>query len=480
LVKPPEETSAPPSASSFTCEADGDALLRVYCRVEVDPQVPVVVVAEEIGGHGAVVRSPPSLEGYPDVWLWGLAEGAEWSLSVEGYDLPPIPWSTPVVVGPDGPPPFDRLTVRAATRPGEAVEGAPVWLDVACADALEDGVWARFDRHGRLTAWFDPGGQTVGFARSPTGNVLGIVDNARVVDWDPTNTRSETWLDVGCAEGGGGPCPHHAIGSDGTQVWHATAALDAGTYAPWGLPECPEKDVFVLDGVYWRDVDRTSWLADLGITPDTTGPNEDLTCDSAYWLGTLEPTPIDPTHLNGADLSADPWLLSLAAIDRLVQVDPATWTVVQSLSSARPEGSDVTFAVDPSIVEHDAPGFAGQHDPHQLDGAVQIYDNLGDPTASRVVRMRLEPGLATTEAVYTLVDDDDGTWASPEPLVCPTKGAGIPLANGNVLASCTAAAAVMELDQPDGTTRQGPRWFLQLGCGDEEAKGFFRPFPDEP
>jgi hypothetical protein len=37
----------------------------------------------------------------------------------------------------------------------------------------------------------------------------------------------------------------------------------------------------------------------------------------------------------------------------------------------------------------------------------------------------------------------------------------------------------MELDQPDGTTSAGPRWFLHLDCGPEEAKGFFRPFPEE-
>jgi hypothetical protein len=477
--KPTDPGSPAINGDTLSCSADPESALRVTCTVQVDPPASVVLVAEEIGGFGAEVRSEATAEGaLHTIVLWGLAEGAEWSVYVDGSDAPPITWETPVVVGPSGPPPFDRLAVRATTRPGVPVEGPPVWLDVACADALEDGVWARFDRYGRLTAYFDPGGQTVAFSPSADGSVLGIIDNVRLIDWHPSGAFTEDRLVAPCAEGTG-PCPHHAIGEDARGLWHANAALDQGTYAPWGLPECPAKDVFVLDGLYWPDDGHAFWLADVGITPDTVGPDGERACDSAYWQGTLEPTPIDPTHLNGADLSGDPWLLSLSALDRLIQVDPTTGSLVQSMSSVQPDTSDVTFAVDPSVVAHNTPGFAGQHDPRQLDGAVQLYDNLGDPTATRVLRMRTEPGLVTTEAVYTLVDDDDGTWVSPSPLVCATKGAGAPLTNGNVLASCTQEAAVMELDQPDGTTSAGPRWFLHLDCGPEEAKGFFRPFPEE-
>jgi hypothetical protein len=358
-----------------------------------------------------------------------------------------------------------------------------VVVDVACEDNQSESVLLAVDRRGRVVWTADPGGPVRGLAVTGPESLSAIVDNDRVLTWSLAGAPVVELPFPGC-NGGEGPCPHHALGADDAGLWYASGTADAASYAPWGLAGCEEKAEYVVDGLIWVDGPELPF-AELGYTPDALPP-PDLDpaqpqpgCTAAYWdgvLGSPEP-PIDYTHANALDLVDGQALVSLKSFDQVFLLDVAARELVWRLHGSRAELSDfpVPLTVAPSVVEHADPTFAGQHDTRLLpDGRVQIYDNGGAGDVSRILRVDASGAEAVIDEVYTFVDDDDGTWADPAPLYCSSKGGATTPDNGHPVVACRTGQ-VMELDRADGTIADGPRWFLNLSCGEVEARGLFRP-----
>jgi hypothetical protein len=103
------------------------------------------------------------------------------------------------------------------------------------------------------------------------------------------------------------------------------------------------------------------------------------------------------------------------------------------------------------------------------DGRLQAFNNQADIgiPRTRVIRVRLDEVAmtATLEEAFTMVDDDDGTYVAPTALGCNQLGSAFTVGDGShVVASCGSNGVIAELDQADGTTDQGPVWFMELTC----------------
>ena len=185
-------------------------------------------------------------------------------------------------------------------------------------------------------------------------------------------------------------------------------------------------------------------------------------------------------HPNAGFLEGDVLVTSLMAWSAVVGLDLTAGDVAWRLHATDAAYSDfaVPISVDASIAANDDARFASQHHVSLVDGQLQLFDNGGGASA-RALRLELDEGsgTATIRKVWTLTDDDDGTWSSPGTQFCPNRGAAFTLDGDLLYATCAAATTVGIYDHPDGTTADGPLWFLEASCGADPADGFVRVIP---
>lgn len=182
--------------------------------------------------------------------------------------------------------------------------------------------------------------------------------------------------------------------------------------------------------------------------------------------------------------------VSVRAWDQILRVDADDGSYVWTLASD-PDYSDWRpLRMAAGITGRRS--FGGQHDVHDVGGnSLLMLDNIGDPAASRVLRIALTPpSTATIDRSWALVD------SSGTPLDCPVEGSAqeVPGTSGeSVLASCNDEFAIVELDDssgyPTGYTIEPPLVIsLPDGTSDDFCttggptardmlRGFYRAFP---
>jgi hypothetical protein len=93
--------------------------------------------------------------------------------------------------------------------------------------------------------------------------------------------------------------------------------------------------------------------------------------------------------------------------------------------------------------------FAAQHDVHEVSAnELMMFDNLGDPTGARVIRMAMDytNKTATIDRSWVVVDES-GTALS-----CPVEGSAqlVPDSDDHVLANCNDENTIVELSDWSG------------------------------
>jgi len=378
----------------------------------------------------------------------------------------------------------------------DTVSQAIVWyLDVA-AVASSGG--------DTLSGWrWQPGNNPPHSAR-----ILATVNRRYLYEWDMGGAAKDS-KDYGTActqaAGSDGPCvSHDAFRSPDTGAVYAVSSQVSATGVAgtgWnGLAGCATSR-FVNDGYeqfsgafssltsdYYT---MSDWSYDPTVDggPRTPDANQ---CNSSYWAPYFDPAypPIDWTHVNSVTTTkpAGTELIDLSFYqwNQVIQVNASTGAINWRLSG-NSTYSTLTLAMAGGI--SGATDFAGQHAVYQTPTYLQMFDNLGESSGSRVLRMSLSGGPPITTATITnswaLVD------AALNPLVCPGQGSGVtvPGTSGvNVLAMCADEWTVEELSDSDGTTSAEPPFILELAsdpctmygpANRDGIYGWYRAFPLE-
>jgi hypothetical protein len=138
-------------------------------------------------------------------------------------------------------------------------------------------------------------------------------------------------------------------------------------------------------------------------------------------------------------------------------------------------------------------GFSGQHDVHAVsDHEILMFDNAGDRSGGRAIRLALDDGpppRATLAASWAAVD------GAGNRLFCEQQGGAQEVAGAtdHVLATCSEANTIVELDDPSGAesvpalaiwlddTTTGATRFCTSGGPSSLADlaGFYRAYPVE-
>jgi hypothetical protein len=155
-----------------------------------------------------------------------------------------------------------------------------------------------------------------------------------------------------------------------------------------------------------------------------------------FALADLEPDvlvseTINWTHGNALDLADDGTLVvSFRNLNEVTAIDTRTGTVRWRLGGARN-----SFAV----VGLPGPPFRGQHGLRITGDEIQLLDNLGHASESRVERYRLNDGSHTAQLV--------ASFAPGGPVIAQLGGTTQALENGNTLASYGNGGRVEEYDR---------------------------------
>lgn len=495
------------TVSSIDCVQHVDNVLRYDCEVETSPGQIRLRVRD--GALGFVRVTDATAEGTTHrVTVYGLEAASTYTVDVIGRDSGAFSWglvpgsddtfTTGDLFGMAGVAPFNQLMVRTSVRSGAVPRTSRVLTSVECG-GVEAAVV--FDQDGDVQ-WYeilDASNLSV-IESSPMGGV--IVDEGqrsiREITFDGQTRKTYDFGPAGECEGGLGPCPHHEVAPtfDGTYVLDAT--LDEVSYGSWGLSGCMTKSSYAIDGVTLLDRNWTTVLdewtldgdfgydLDLDLGPNTNPAVPVPSCTS-WWGGVLgaKDAPIDPIHINAFALDGDLVTASLQGWDQIAQLDLATRTVRWRLHMTDPAYSDfdVPARISPTVTENATVGMVGQHHlSWQPDGSLLMLDNKGGTHARAMgVNLNEVSGLATILRVWTLVDDDGGTYINPTPMSCPIRGSAFGIGPGRVLATCAEEAAVMELDAVDGSWAAGPAWYLEASCmfTGGPAGGFYRVLPLE-
>ena len=161
----------------------------------------------------------------------------------------------------------------------------------------------------------------------------------------------------------------------------------------------------------------------------------------------------DWTHANSLHLSeAGELVISLHTPSAVVALDgdPASATFLALRWVASGDGPELPSDWLPTSPRA---RFVGQHDVRRLDDELLMFDNLGDPSGSRALRLRLEADGRLTHVAEWPVDE-----------VCPVQGGAEPL-DGGVLVTCATGERVQAFR--DG--ERSARWTLEATCGDGGA-----------
>jgi len=278
------------------------------------------------------------------------------------------------------------------------------------------------DNTGRVV-WYHrfPNGPGLNFMAQPDGRYVARPST-------PETTEQGAWIEIDPAgrqtrsltcHGGLTPRPHDMI------------ALEDGSY--WLLCD----DVRTLD---LRAMGGLEHVRVTGTAVQHLGASGALlfqwTPFSAFSLADLDPgiraaPAINWTHGNAIDLTPDggTLVISFRNLNEITAIDTRTGLVKWRLGGAH---SDFTFeGVTP-------PAFVGQHGLRLVGGGVQLLDNLGNPTESRVERYRLDPVSRTA----TLV----AAYPPSVRVVAQLGGTTQALADGHTLVSYGNGGRVEEYD----------------------------------
>lgn len=490
----------------LSCVEQEGNLLRYTCTAET-PEASARITFWEQGSpevRRTAWSDPGSVHSFT---LWGLAPASTYEYRVELLDSYIIPG--PVVrsfttdaLGAESLPPFADLGVRVSTRSGMDPWTEYVLLNLECRSSSQYLVI--LNQEGEIVWYQAPAaiGSVTGLHFTADQTIVAIYNDAQIQEWslDGQLLRSRVY---NCA-GGSGPCPHHDVFTEGSEVWTLTGQV--AEYPAVGLSGCEEKTGYVVDGIDRLDADLETVESfrmdiDFGYLPhEDMGPRFDPAtpvprCEASTWAGTLQwedpasggiSEPIDYLHANALMWSGGALYLSSYAFHQIIKLDPTTRSVLWRLHGMEPDYSDFAtpIAVAAGVVDSDETALNGMHHLSMLpDGRIQAYNNQRDaPMPSRVVRLAIDEKAAqvTLTEVFALVDDDGGSYVDPQPLSCDQVGSAYTLGDGSrVLANCGSAGTVSELDQPDGSMAAGPVWHMELSCAGSPliAPSIYRALP---
>ena len=296
--------------------------------------------------------------------------------------------------------------------------------------------------------------------------IMATVDKRYFYEWafDGTVINAIDFAPEGECDGTDayGPCVHHdAFRSDFSGKTYIVAseqsAID-GTETSWSA--CGTTSRFLRDGFHVLDesgATETKYLiSDYGYDPHVDeGPSADAVefndevCNAGLWADYFDPYgTIDWTHLNTIAASSfggtEVLDLSLKGWNQILRIDDGG-AVVWKLSPYA-EYSDWPMVMGNGIA---GPAkFAKQHDAYAISGdAVMLFDNLGDPTASRVLRIDLGSDAAIVSRSWVVTD------ASGTRLSCRIHGSAQYVSgtdDGSVLAMCNDEHTIVEISDGSG------------------------------
>lgn len=157
------------------------------------------------------------------------------------------------------------------------------------------------------------------------------------------------------------------------------------------------------------------------------------------------------THANGITVHDGQITVSLRNYDAVVGIggDPdlpgfleLAWVATASPTSDLGVPAGVPVAAGAERLFH------LQHNATADDGHLWVFDNAGDPTGARGLRMAMDLEAGTLEP--------DASW--PLALPCTVQGGAVPLADGGALVSCSEAPLVARFGESE------PSWTLDAGC----------------
>jgi hypothetical protein len=349
-----------------------------------------------------------------------------------------------------------------------------------------------------------------------SGRILMTINKRYLYEWsfDGTQVNYGDFASGGECDGtsgADGACIHHdAYKSDTSGLTYVLSSkfdeADA-TDTDWE-DMCGTTSRFINDGYQILSrrytVSNSRFLMDnyLFDPTDDGGPNaeEDAAarnaCESVTWDHFFDGAwgMIDWTHANalaGSNFGTMEVLdLSVKGWDEIIRVNANSGVRMWTLSSHadRSDWGELQIATG---IEGEA-AFGDQHDPHAVSStAMMMFDNLGDPTGARVLRITMAGRGATRTATI------DRSWAvvdaAGNPLYCPLEGSGqeVPDTSGaRVLANCNDEYTVAELSDATGATGSVPPLAISLPDGSSDdfclaggpsdrsrIRGWHRSFP---
>jgi len=318
------------------------------------------------------------------------------------------------------------------------------------------------------------GASTIGWRYQPgttttSGRLLVLTEEQELFEWGFDGAELlhyEFGLHGECdgAVGSAGPCPHHdAYYSDVTGRTHVLASAESPIDAMgtgWETA-CGTESRFVDDGILTIADDGTEYsdyslMNDYDFDPAVYGgPNAGYVaalgkaCDSPMYHNYFEFTGIDWTHVNSIAASrfgpAEVLDISLKEWDAVLRFNASTGARLWTLASNTTDGDFAAITTDVA----GATTFAAPHDVHEVSAnELMMFDNLGDPTGSRVLRMAMDYTNKTAAIDRSwVVVDESGTALS-----CPVEGSGelVPDSEEHVLANCNDENTVVELSDFSG------------------------------
>ncbi len=484
------------SFGPFTCVEQAGNVLRYTCTAETSSDQARVVFWPAGSADTRATAWSPVAEQH-SFTLWGLRPATTYEYRIETLGPPSAAsvtrsFTTDALDSEFGAP-FADLGVRTSTRPGGPTPYTQyVLVNAGCASDRQYMII--LDNEGQVV-WYQAAtrpGDISAVSFTPQHTLLAVVEDVAIEEWslDGTLLRAREYNVDGACDRGQGPCPHHDALRVGDDTWTITG--EVAEYPAVGLSGCATKTGYVVDGFQRLDADfePTELIrldTDLGLGPDVTmGPRFDPAvptprCEGSTWGGVLgwydagsgqTVAPIDYAHANALEVSGNYLYVSLWQFYTVIKVDLTTRRLVWQLHGTSDAFSDfaVPMAVSPSVVASATSTMNGTHHVSIMpDGRLQAFNNQADIgiPRTRVIRVRLDEVAmtATLEEAFTMVDDDDGTYVAPTALGCNQLGSAFTVGDGShVVASCGSNGVIAELDQADGTTDQGPVWFMALTC----------------
>jgi hypothetical protein len=352
-----------------------------------------------------------------------------------------------------------------------AAEAIVWYLDIGAMTGLENASGSGFH--------FIPG------ATPADDRVLMTVDKQFLYEWamDGRTTNVRDFAPAGECNGGPGavgPCVHHdAYTSNftGNTYVLSTGVSDMDQDGTVWEDHCANSR-FLNDGYQILDpnftvLGDTMLMTDLGFDPTIDGgPVAEMLagrpsgCMSDNWQHSFDDSYglIDWTHVNSVSASSfdgktEVVDISLKEWSLLVRIDAATGDIVWRLS---PHDDYTDWEVRKWPALEGSSLFVGQHDVHATsESTVMVYDNRGDPGATRVIELELDPktSIATIRKSWSLAN------SMGDSLVCGVEGTGryVPgTKSDHVLAMCNDRFTIVEMSDTTGTPNVVPPLSIEL------------------